>query len=64
MLVYAGIHLRANNFAHFVIDTWGYQNVLLNPGCVCDDGDFDGWKEVLTEMMVLRFAPSKSFILE
>ena len=64
MLVYAGIHLHVNDFADFVIDAGWYWNVLFNPGCVHDDGDFDGWKEVLTEMTMLKVIPSESFILE
>ena len=64
MLICAGIHLHANDFADFVIDARWYQNVLFNPGHVHDDRDFDGWKEVLTEMTMLRVIQSKSFILE
>ena len=39
-LVYTGIHLRPNNFANLIVDTRRYRNVSLNPGGVCDDGDF------------------------
>ena len=64
MLVYAGIHLRLNDFADLIIDTRRYQNVSLNPGGMCDDRNFDGWKEVLTEVTTLGVIPSKPFILE
>ena len=64
MLVHTGIHLCLNNFATLVIDTQWYQNVSLNPGGVCNDRDFDWWKEVLIRMTVLGVVPSKSFILE
>ena len=63
-LIYTGIHLRPNNLANFVINTWWYWNVLLNPGGVCDDQDFDWQKEVFAEMTMLGVVPSKSFILE
>ena len=59
-LVYAGIHLCLNNFVNLIIDTWQYWNILLNPWGVCNDGDFNRQKEVLT----LRVIPSKPFILE
>ena len=64
MLVYTSIHLHANNFAHFVVDTQWYWNVQLNPRHVCDDRDFDGQKEVLAEMTMLGVILSESFILE
>ena len=63
-LIYAGIHLRLNNFADLIIDTRWYRNVSLNPGGVCDDGDFDRWEEVLAEVTVLGVVPSEPFILE
>ena len=58
-LVYTGIHLHLNNLTNFVIDTWWYQNVLLNPGGVCDDGDFDRQEEVLAEVTALGVVPSE-----
>ena len=64
VLIYAGIHLRLNNLANFVVDTQRYWNVSLNPGGVCNDGDFNRWKEVLAEVTALRVVPSESFILE
>ena len=64
VFVYAGIHLCPNDFADLIVDTWQYQNVLLNPGGVCNDMDFNRWKEVLTEVTMLRVVPSKPFILE
>ena len=64
MLIYASIHLHPNNFANLIIDTWRYWNVLLNPGGVCDDRDFDWWKEVLAEVTALGVVPSEPFILE
>ena len=60
----AHIHRYPNDFANLIIDTWRYQNVLLNPGGVCDDGDFNRWKEVLTEVTALGVIPSKPFVLE
>ena len=63
-LVYTGIHLHLNNFANFVIDTQWYWNDPLNPGGVCDDQDFNRWKEVFVEMTVLGIVLSESFILE
>ena len=63
-LVYAGIHLCLNDFADLIIDPRRYQNVLLNPGGVCDDGDFDWREKVLTEVTVLGVVPSEPFILE
>ena len=63
-LIYAGVHLRPNNFANLIVDTWRYWNVSLNPGGVCDDGDFDRQEEVLAEVTALRVVPSKPFILE
>ena len=62
--VYTSIHLHPNNFANLIVDTQWYQNVFLNPGGVCNDGDFDRWEEVLTEVTALRVIPSKPFILE
>ena len=47
-----------------IIDTQQYQNVSLNPGGVCDDGNFDGWEEVLAEVTTLGVVPSEPFILE
>ena len=64
MLIYAGIHLRPNDFANLIVDTRQSWNVSLNPGGVCDDGDFDRWKEVLAEVTALGVIPSKPFILE
>ena len=64
MLVYAGIHLCPNYFAHLIIDTQRYQNVSLNPGGVCNDGEFNRQEEVLTEVTVLGVVPSEPFILE
>ena len=64
MLVYTGIHLCPNNFANLIVDTWWYQNVSLNPGGVCDDGDFDWQEKVLVEVTTLGVIPSKPFILE
>ena len=64
MLVYAGIHLCPNDFANLIVDTQRYQNISLNPGGVCDDGDFDRWEEVLVEVTALRVVPSEPFILE
>ena len=64
MLVYTGIHLHPNNFANLIVDTQQYWNVSLNPGGVCDDGDFDWWKEVLTGVTVLEVIPREPFILE
>ena len=63
-LVYTCIHLRLNNFANLIIDTRRYRNVSLNPGGVCDDGDFDRWEEVLVEVTMLGVVPSEPFILE
>ena len=60
----SGIQLCPNNFANFVVDSRWYQDVPLDPGCVCDDRDFDRRKEVLAEMTTLRVVPSESFILE
>ena len=37
---------------------------MLNPGGVCDDGDFDRQEEVLAEVTVLRVVPSEPFVLE
>ena len=39
MLIYASIHLCLNDFANLIVDTQRYQNVSLNPGGVCNDGD-------------------------
>ena len=63
-LVYTGIHLRPNNFADLIVDTWRYRNISLNPGGVCDDGDFDWWEKVLMEVTVLGVIPSEPFVLE
>ena len=63
-LVYAGIHLHPNDFANLIVDTRRYQNILLNPWGVCDDGDFDRQEEVLMEVTVLGVIPSEPFILE
>ena len=64
MLVYTGIHLCPNNFANLIIDTRRYWNVLLNPGGVCDDWDFDRQEEVLAEVTMLGVIPSEPFVLE
>ena len=64
MLVYAGIHLHPNDFSNLIIDTQRYWNVSLNPGGVCDDRNFNRWKEVLTEVTTLRAIPSEPFILK
>ena len=64
MLVYTGIHLCLNNFADLIVDTRRYQKVSLNPGGVCNDGDFDWGKEVLTEVTTLGVVLSESFVLE
>ena len=64
MLVYAGIRLCLNYFAHLIVDTQQYQNVSLNPGGVCNDGEFNRQEEVLTEVTVLGVVPSEPFILE
>ena len=64
MLVYTGIHLCPNDFADLIIDTWRYQNVLLNPWGVCDDRDFNRWEEVLMEVAVLGVILSEPFVLE
>ena len=63
-LVYASVHLHPNNFANLIVDTRRYWNVSLNPGGVCDDGDFDWWEEVLAEVTVLGVVPSEPFVLE
>ena len=63
-LIYTSIHLHLNDFANLIIDTQRYWNVLLNPGGVCDDGDFDGRKEVLAEVTTLGVIPSEPFVLE
>ena len=63
-LVYTGVHLRPDNFANLIVDTQGYRNVSLNPGGVCDDGDFNRWEEVLAEVTALGVVPSEPFILE
>ena len=63
-LIYAGVHLCPNDFADLIVDTRWYQNVLLNPGYVCDDGDFNRWEKVLMEVTMLRVIPSEPFILE
>ena len=63
-LIYTSIHLRPNDFANLIVDTQRYQNVLLNPGGVCDDGDFGWWEKVLTEVTVLGVILSEPFILE
>ena len=36
----------------------------LNPGGVCDDGDFDRREEVLAEVAMLGVIPSEPFVLE
>ena len=64
MLIYTSVHLCANDFANLIIDTQWYWNVLLNPGGVCDDRDFDGQKEVLVEVTTLGVVPSEPFVLE
>ena len=64
VLVYTGIHLRPDNFADLIVDTRRYQNVSLNPGGVCDNGDFDRREEVLAEVTALRVVPSEPFVLE
>ena len=64
MLVYTGVHLCPNNFADLIVDTQRYQNGSLNPGSVCDDGDFNRWEKVLTEVTALGVIPSKPFVLE
>ena len=64
LLVYAGVHLCLNDFADLVIDTQQYWNVSLNPGGVCNNGDFDRWEEVLAEVTALRVVPSEPFVLE
>ena len=63
-LVYTSIHLRPNNFANLIVDTGRYRNVSLNPGGVCDDGDFDRREEVLMEVTTLGVVPSEPFVLE
>ena len=63
-LVYTGIHFCPNDFADLIIDTWGYRNVSLNPGGVCDDGDFDWREEVLAEVTTLGVVPCETFVLE
>ena len=63
-LIYASVHLCPNNFANLIVDTQRYRNVLLNPGGVCDDWDFDWREEVLTEVTMLRVVPSEPFVLE
>ena len=63
-LVYAGIHLRPNNFANLIVDTRMYRNVSLNPGGVCNDGDFNWREEVLAEVTALGVVPCKPFVLE
>ena len=63
-LVYASVHLRPNNFANLIVDTRRYQNVSLNPGGVCNDGDFDWREKVLAEVTALRVVPSEPFVLE
>ena len=62
--VYAGVHLRPNNFANLIVDTQRYRNILLNPGGVCDDRDFDRQEEVLTEVTAFGVVPSEPFVLE
>ena len=64
VFVYAGIHLCPNDFADLIVDTRRYWNVSLNPGGVCDDGDFDWWEKVLVEVTMLGVVPSEPFILE
>ena len=63
-LVYTGIHLCPNDFADLIVDTWWYQNISLNLVGVCNDGDFDRWEEVLTEVTTLGVIPSEPFVLE
>ena len=63
-LVYAGVHLRPNNFANLIVDTRRYRNVSLNPGGVCDNGDFDRQEEVFAEVTALGVVPSEAFVLE
>ena len=64
MFVYTGIHLCLDDFADLIVDTQRYQNVSLNLGGVCDDGDFDRQEEVLAEVSALRVVPSEPFVLE
>ena len=64
MLIYTSIHLHLNDFANLIVDTWRYWNVSLNPGGVCDYGDFNRWKEVLVEVTALGVIPSEPSILE
>ena len=64
MLVYAGIHLCPNDFADLIVDTQRYRNVSLNPGGVCNDGDFNRQEEVLVEVTTLGVVPSEPFVLE
>ena len=64
MLIYTGIHLHPNDFANLIIDTQRYWNVLLNPGGVCDDRNFNRRKEVLAEVTVLRVIPREPFVFE
>ena len=63
-LVYTSIHLRPNDFADLIIDTQWYLNILLNPGGVCDDGDFNRWEKVLAEVTALGVVPREPFVLE
>ena len=63
-LVYTGIHLCPNNFANLIVDTRRYRNVSLNPGGMCDDGNFDRREEVLAEVTALGVVPSEPFVLE
>ena len=63
-LVYASVHLCPNNFANLIVDTQRYRNVLLNPGGVRDDGDFDRREEVLAEVTAFGVVPSEPFILD
>ena len=63
-LIYTGIHLRPNDFADLIVDTRQHWNILLNPGGVCDDGDFDRREKVLAEVTTLRVVPSEPLILE
>ena len=37
---------------------------MLNPGGVCDDGDFDRREEVVMEVTALGVVPSEPFVLE
>ena len=37
---------------------------MLNPGGVCNDGDFDRQEEVLAEVTALGVIPSEPFVLE